>query len=151
MWLYHQSNEECSFANHHTTTTWIIELNIFPATLISIMRLSNLFSKEIFLGLASRTRIAAPVSQTRTACRNKDLGVKRLWLGREDSNLRMAESKSAALPLGYAPTVRKWADHNRSGRFMLLLQTQFWQRSKLSLKKERIVFLQTYFRPFTRL
>jgi hypothetical protein len=28
----------------------------------------------------------------------------RIWLGREDSNLRMAESKSAALPLGYAPT-----------------------------------------------
>jgi hypothetical protein len=27
-----------------------------------------------------------------------------VWLGREDSNLRMAESKSAALPLGYAPT-----------------------------------------------
>src|SRR5579883_2991292 len=27
-----------------------------------------------------------------------------LWLGREGSNLRMAESKSAALPLGYAPT-----------------------------------------------
>ncbi len=29
------------------------------------------------------------------------------WLGREDSNLRMAESKSAALPLGYAPTRRE--------------------------------------------
>src|SRR5690242_2709813 len=28
------------------------------------------------------------------------------WLGREGSNLRMAESKSAALPLGYAPTGR---------------------------------------------
>jgi hypothetical protein len=28
------------------------------------------------------------------------------WLGREDSNLRMAESKSAALPLGYAPSLR---------------------------------------------
>ena len=28
------------------------------------------------------------------------------WLGREDSNLRMAESKSAALPLGYAPMNR---------------------------------------------
>jgi hypothetical protein len=27
------------------------------------------------------------------------------WLGREDSNLRMAESKSAALPLGDAPIV----------------------------------------------
>ena len=27
-----------------------------------------------------------------------------VWLGREGSNLRMAESKSAALPLGYAPT-----------------------------------------------
>jgi hypothetical protein len=25
------------------------------------------------------------------------------WLGRQDSNLGMAESKSAALPLGYAP------------------------------------------------
>src|SRR6266542_2418705 len=25
------------------------------------------------------------------------------WLGREDSNLRMPESKSGALPLGYAP------------------------------------------------
>ena len=30
-----------------------------------------------------------------------------LWLGREDSNLRIAESKSAALPLGDAPTCRK--------------------------------------------
>ena len=27
-----------------------------------------------------------------------------VWLGRQDSNLGMAESKSAALPLGYAPT-----------------------------------------------
>jgi hypothetical protein len=27
------------------------------------------------------------------------------WLGRQDSNLGMAESKSAALPLGYAPSV----------------------------------------------
>ena len=34
------------------------------------------------------------------------------WLGREDSNLRMAESKSAALPLGDAP---RRADHNRRG------------------------------------
>ncbi len=28
------------------------------------------------------------------------------WLGRQDSNLGMAESKSAALPLGYAPAGR---------------------------------------------
>jgi hypothetical protein len=27
------------------------------------------------------------------------------WLGREDSNLRMPESKSGALPLGYAPSI----------------------------------------------
>jgi hypothetical protein len=33
------------------------------------------------------------------------------WLGREDSNLRMAESKSAALPLGYAPN---WIAAGRS-------------------------------------
>ena len=112
------------------------------------MRLSNLFSKEIFLGLASRTRIAAPVSQTRTACRNKDLGVKRLWLGREDSNLRMAESKSAALPLGYAPTVRKCADHNRSGRFMQQLPSQFWKRSELSQKNAQLSFFIRFFLPF---
>ena len=29
---------------------------------------------------------------------------KNAWLGREDSNLRMVESKSTALPLGDAPT-----------------------------------------------
>ncbi len=29
--------------------------------------------------------------------------LRKLWLGRQDSNLGMAESKSAALPLGYAP------------------------------------------------
>src|SRR5947209_8758091 len=37
------------------------------------------------------------------------------WLGREDSNLRMAESKSAALPLGYAPmlrSLRRSAEHS---------------------------------------
>src|SRR5919204_809614 len=42
----------------------------------------------------------------------------RPWLGREDSNLRMAESKSAALPLGYAPSgdllaPPRRADHSR--------------------------------------
>jgi hypothetical protein len=35
------------------------------------------------------------------------------WLGREDSNLRMAESKSAALPLGYAP--KPAGDQDRAG------------------------------------
>jgi hypothetical protein len=29
------------------------------------------------------------------------------WLGREDSNLRMPESKSGALPLGYAPIINE--------------------------------------------
>ena len=32
------------------------------------------------------------------------------WLGRQDSNLGMAESKSAALPLGYAPMLTGIAD-----------------------------------------
>lgn len=36
-----------------------------------------------------------------------------VWLGREGSNLRMAESKSAALPLGYAPTLRGDRRKNR--------------------------------------
>jgi hypothetical protein len=34
------------------------------------------------------------------------------WLGRLDSNQGMAESKSAALPLGYAPMRDRRADHN---------------------------------------
>ncbi len=39
------------------------------------------------------------------------------WLGRQDSNLGMAESKSAALPLGYAPTDRESRGRrSRSGR-----------------------------------
>jgi hypothetical protein len=38
------------------------------------------------------------------------------WLGREDSNLRMAESKSAALPLGYAPKARSDCRQASGGR-----------------------------------
>ena len=38
------------------------------------------------------------------------------WLGREDSNLRMAESKSAALPLGYAPMRHRMAAGRGPGR-----------------------------------
>src|SRR5579863_3828367 len=37
------------------------------------------------------------------------------WLGREDSNLRMAESKSAALPLGDAPIAPSVRSGRRSG------------------------------------
>ena len=37
------------------------------------------------------------------------LNFKERWLGREGSNLRMVESKSTALPLGYAPIVRLMA------------------------------------------
>ena len=40
----------------------------------------------------------------RTPVQSPDCGT--AWLGREDSNLRMAESKSAALPLGDAPVLR---------------------------------------------
>ena len=49
--------------------------------------------------------------------RADDLSLCKRWLGREDSNLRMAESKSAALPLGYAPTRREagWA-RRKAGR-----------------------------------
>src|SRR5260370_41682606 len=36
------------------------------------------------------------------------------WLGRQDSNLGMAESKSAALPLGYAPTAGVVANYRES-------------------------------------
>src|ERR1700742_960243 len=39
----------------------------------------------------------------------KGLFIMEIWLGRLDSNQGMAESKSAALPLGYAPTVQEAA------------------------------------------
>src|SRR5919112_1903415 len=32
----------------------------------------------------------------------------RRWLGREDSNLRIREPKSRALPLGHAPLIYRW-------------------------------------------
>ena len=49
--------------------------------------------------LAETTTIAARNGAGNTANSAKV----EIWLGREDSNLRMAESKSAALPLGEAP------------------------------------------------
>ena len=48
------------------------------------------------------------------------------WLGREGSNLRMAESKSAALPLGYAPTLRP---EPRTGRPPETLRHHKWRSS----------------------
>jgi hypothetical protein len=44
------------------------------------------------------------VSRTK---RNKLNYFNALWLGRQDSNLRMAASKAAALPLGDAPAMRR--------------------------------------------
>ncbi len=41
------------------------------------------------------------------------------WLGRQDSNLRMAIPKTAALPLGYAPIGR---EHNQKPKSMQLLR-----------------------------
>jgi hypothetical protein len=49
------------------------------------------------------------------------------WLGREDSNLRMAESKSAALPLGYAPPNRQCGE-----------RISFWRRRKIMAGSFRI-------------
>ena len=48
---------------------------------------------------------SATPAQPSAADKSQDrLSAQKIWLGREDSNLRMAESKSAALPLGYAPS-----------------------------------------------
>ena len=44
------------------------------------------------------------------------------WLGREDSNLRMAESKSAALPLGDAPIRHGRRSAPRKARRTLVLR-----------------------------
>ncbi len=52
--------------------------------------------------MAAAARLLAPLSLRLTLIDDPD--ALEDWLGREDSNLRMAESKSAALPLGDAPT-----------------------------------------------
>src|ERR1700744_6078377 len=49
-------------------------------------------------------RAAAARDRLPARPRSRADAVRRGWLGREGSNLRMAESKSAALPLGYAPS-----------------------------------------------
>ena|GEM_PF-3513373 len=51
------------------------------------------------------------------------------WLGRQDSNLGMAESKSTALPLGYAPkmTMALNADtqgHCKDRKFLVFIKGQ---------------------------
>ena len=53
------------------------------------------------LSSAGRQTVPVPMSQ------RQGLRGARDWLGHQDSNLGMAESKSAALPLGYAPPSRR--------------------------------------------
>src|SRR3984893_18601025 len=60
--------------------------------------------------------------------------VRNNWLGREDSNLRMAESKSAALPLGDAPML--WITPRRSRIYRTVTsrtpRSSFWCRAILT-------------------
>lgn len=61
-------------------------------------------------------RTASPVS--RPACAATRIGsvFLKCWLGREDSNLRMAVPKTAALPLGDAPTRRSLLERGDARR-----------------------------------
>lgn len=56
-------------------------------------------------GPPEATSLVAGLCRGARAGRYVVIKISEPWLGREDSNLRMAESKSAALPLGYAPEV----------------------------------------------
>jgi hypothetical protein len=47
--------------------------------------------------------------------------------------------------------VRKCADHNRSGRFMQQLPSQFWKRSELSQKKALLSLFAGIFLSFDRI
>lgn len=74
--------------------------------------------REVYRGGRFRLRAAKDlrwyagfvVRMRRPECGIADSG---RWLGRQGSNLGMAESKSAALPLGYAPS-SAGRDHNRN-------------------------------------
>jgi hypothetical protein len=51
------------------------------------------------------------------------------WLGRKDSNLRMAVPKTAALPLGYAPIT------------MYAKEEKIWSLLSTSLRKSKGAFM----------
>ena len=44
------------------------------------------------------------------------------WLGREDSNLRMPDPKTGALPLGYAPMLISETDRKRTNTLIQVLR-----------------------------
>ena len=57
-------------------------------------------------------RLAAPDPKSGASANSATPAYK--WLGYQDSNLGMTESKSVALPLGYTPKIKWWrgADSN---------------------------------------
>jgi hypothetical protein len=69
--------------------SWLVSIDDSP--LAQCGQLWNLCGPRAKLGKSNRSFLAFQVVGSE------------YWLGREDSNLRMAEPKSAALPLGYAP------------------------------------------------
>jgi hypothetical protein len=60
-------------------------------------------SVSLFAGSVDFLEDASPNSPGRQPSQDAPRARKRRWLGREDSNLRMAVPKTAALPLGDAP------------------------------------------------
>ena len=84
----------------------VVEASITPSPVRSgpansfeeIYRLARIGSAEATWN-GRKARISGPFARLSESLAERTNG----WLGREGSNLRMAESKSAALPLGYAP------------------------------------------------
>ena len=63
--------------------------------------------------------------------------IERIGWGGEDSNLRMAGSKSAALPLGYAPTASAGGESKQPGDCAEALELVTFARIKALLCRRR--------------
>ena len=76
----------------------------FPVTLIKRTKRATNFSLLSTLSATRQTKVCRPKRKSGSVL-NKAAFRFVKWLGREESNLRMPDPKTGALPLGYAPNL----------------------------------------------
>ena len=54
--------------------------------------------------MSNQTNKKSPQDRGDNEEKDINMSLRSIWLGRQDSNLRMAAPKTAALPLGHAPS-----------------------------------------------
>ena len=57
--------------------------------------------------MSNRTNKKAPDNRGNNEEKELEMLLRSIWLGRQDSNLRMPVPKTGALPLGHAPLINR--------------------------------------------